>query len=57
MSLSTLRRKAAKSGYRLSKGYQQFHTPEWGFRRDENGAKIVGYMLYDYWTKQINLCE
>lgn len=45
--VSILRQKAAKSGYSLSKGYQRFHTPGWGFRRDENGAKIVGYMLYD----------
>lgn len=47
-SISTLRRKATKAGYTLSKGYQRYHcNPDWGFCRDVDGNKIVGYMLYN----------
>lgn len=47
-SISTLRRKASKAGYTFCKGYQRYHcNPEWGFCRDADGNKIVGYMLFN----------
>lgn len=45
--LSTLRRKAAKAGYTLSKGYRRYNNRKWGYVRDTRGNKIIGYMLFN----------
>lgn len=45
--LSTLRRKAAKAGYTLKKGYRRYNNRKWGCVRDTLGNKIDGYMLFD----------
>lgn len=42
--LSTLRRKAAKAGYTLSKGHRRYLNRKWGFVIID-GHKIDGYML------------
>jgi len=50
MSEKTLRRRAERIGFKLEKGYQKYLNPEWGFVRDEDGEKIVGYQLWNMYT-------
>lgn len=48
MCFSTLKRRADKAGYSVQRGFQRYHHPGWGYRKDTDGNKIVGYQLYDY---------
>ena len=41
----TLRERAKKIDYYITKRYQRYIWREWGFVRDQNGDKITGYDL------------
>ena len=50
MSLRTIQKKANEHGFSFQKGYQRYIYDGWGFVKDEEGNKIVGYQILDNTT-------
>lgn len=46
-SEKTLRRRAEKAGYSISKGFQSYLNQEWGLVRNDKGERVTGYNVID----------
>jgi hypothetical protein len=47
LMISTMKKKANEADYSLQRGYQRYLHPGWGYRRDADENRIVGYQIFD----------
>lgn len=49
-TFSTWKKKASEAGYSLQRGYQRYLHKGWGYVKDPDGNRYIGYQVMDYRT-------